>query len=102
MTMGFSDVLWIFLMITALQPILKQRLLEMRRLRLLVQLEKRRGSRVIALVHRQEAKDIDDQTLILADVAKKALAQMQATVRDLLSARMAAAQADALADKLSR
>jgi len=43
MTLGFSDVLWIFLMITALQPILKQRLLEMRRLRLLVHLEKRRG-----------------------------------------------------------
>src|SRR2546422_5460891 len=54
MAMGFSDVLWVFLMVTALQPILKQKLLEMRRLRLLVQLEKRRGSRVIALVHRQE------------------------------------------------
>src|SRR5437867_11104106 len=54
MTLGFSDVLWIFLMITALQPILKQRLLEMRRLRLLVHLETRRGSHVIALVHRQE------------------------------------------------
>src|SRR5206468_2293093 len=34
---------WVVLMITALQPILKQRLLEMRRLRLLVHLEKRRG-----------------------------------------------------------
>src|SRR3989475_3484330 len=54
MAMGFSDVLWVSLMVTALQPILKQKLLEMRRLRLLVQLEKRRGSRVIALVHRQE------------------------------------------------
>src|SRR5437667_1820394 len=58
MAMGFSDVLWVFLMITALQPILKQKLLEMRRLRLLVQLEKRRGSRVIALVHRQETMSI--------------------------------------------
>src|SRR5256712_10340640 len=54
MAMGFSDVLWVFLMVTALQPVLKQKLLEMRRLRLLVQLEKRRGSRVILLVHRQE------------------------------------------------
>src|SRR5437667_9865853 len=58
MAMGFSDVLWVFLMVTALQPILKQKLLEMRRLRLLVQLEKRRGSRVIALVHRQETMSI--------------------------------------------
>ena len=211
MAMGFSDVLWVFLMVTALQPILKQKLLEMRRLRLLVQLEKRRGSRVIALVHRQEtmsflgfplmryidvndseevlraikltdtsrpidlimhtpgglvlaagqianalrrheakvtvfvphyamsggtlialaadeivmdhnavlgpvdpqvgqspaasvltvlerkeAKDIDDQTLILADIARKALAQMRTTVRELLAARMPPAQADAL------
>src|SRR5437879_2631635 len=217
MAMGFSDVLWVFLMVTALQPILKQKLLEMRRLRLLVQLEKRRGSRVIALVHRQEtmsflgfplmryidvndseevlraikltdtsrpidlimhtpgglvlaagqianalrrheakvtvfvphyamsggtlialaadeivmdhnavlgpvdpqvgqspaasvltvlerkeAKDIDDQTLILADIARKALAQMRTTVRELLAARMPPAQADALADKLAR
>src|SRR5947208_3350116 len=58
MAMGFSDVLWVFLMVTALQPILKQKLLEMRRLRLLVQLEKRRGSRAIALVHRQETMSI--------------------------------------------
>src|SRR2546428_531829 len=58
MAMGFSDVLWVFLMVTGLQPILKQKLLEMRRLRLLVQLEKRRGSRVIALVHRQETMSI--------------------------------------------
>src|SRR5256712_3976072 len=58
MAMGFRGVLWVFPMVTALQPILKQKLLEMRRLRLLVQLEKRRGSRVIALVHRQETMRI--------------------------------------------
>jgi ClpP class serine protease len=52
--MGFFDLLWIFFMLSALQPIVQQRLLEMRRLRLLAHLERRRGSRAIALVHRQE------------------------------------------------
>jgi len=52
--MGFFDLLWIFFMISALQPIVQQRLLEMRRLRLLAHLERQRGSRAIALVHRQE------------------------------------------------
>src|SRR2546422_3181596 len=216
MAMGFSDVLWVFLMVTALQPILKQKLLEMRRLRLLVQLEKRRGSRVIALVHRQETmsllgfpvmryidvndseevlraiklteadspidlifhtpgglvlaagqiahalkrhrakvtvfvphyamsggtlialaadeividgnavlgpvdpqigqspaasvltvldlkkpEDIEDQTLILADVARKAIGQARRAVQDLLAERMAPEQAAALAEKLA-
>jgi ClpP class serine protease len=52
--MGFLDLLWIFFMVSALQPLLQQRLLEMRRLRLLARLERRRGSRAIALVHREE------------------------------------------------
>src|SRR5207302_1137138 len=57
---------------------------------------------VLTVLERKEAKDIDDQTLILADIARKALAQMRTTVRELLAARMPPAQADALADKLSR
>jgi ClpP class serine protease len=52
--MGMSDLLWLFFMVTALQPVIKQRLLEASRMRLLAQIEKRRGSRVILLVHRQE------------------------------------------------
>jgi ClpP class serine protease len=56
--MGFFDLLWIFFMISALQPIVQQRLLEMRRLRLLARLERLRGSRVIALVHRQETMSL--------------------------------------------
>jgi ClpP class serine protease len=214
--MGFSDALWIFFIISAIQPILRQKILEASRLRLLKRIERQRGSRVIALVHRQEtmsllgfpimryidindseevlraikltdravpidlivhtpgglvlaadqiaqalrrhpakvtvfvphyamsggtlialaadeivmddnavlgpvdpqlgqspaasvlavlekkeAKDIDDQTLILADVARKALAQVRGTVRDLLAERMAPEQADDLAAKLS-
>ena len=56
--MGFFDLLWIFFMLSALQPALQRRLLEMRRLRLLAQLERQRGSRAIALVHRQETMSL--------------------------------------------
>jgi len=56
--MGFFDLLWIFFIFSALQPVLQQRLLEMRRLRLLAQFERQRGSRAIALVHRQETMSL--------------------------------------------
>jgi len=56
--MGFFDLLWIFFILSALQPVLQQRLLEMRRLRLLAQFERQRGSRAIALVHRQETMSL--------------------------------------------
>jgi ClpP class serine protease len=54
MTMGFGDLLWIFFMISAVQPIIRQKMLEASRLRLLHRFQNKRKSRVIALVHRQE------------------------------------------------
>jgi ClpP class serine protease len=214
--MGLIDLFWLFLIFSALQPLIRQKWLEASRLRLLKRLEQKRGSIAIALVHRQETisflgfplmryidvhdseevlrairlcdpecpvdliihtpgglvlaaaqiahalyrhrgkvtvfvphyampggtlialaadaivmdenamlgpvdpqigqspaaslltvlahkepKDIDDQTLILADVARKALAQVRATVQQLLSTRLSGEQAEALADKIS-
>jgi ClpP class serine protease len=214
--MGITDVLWVFFMISALQPILRQKMLEASRLRLLHRIEQKRQSRVIALVHRQETmsllgfplmryidvndseavlraikltdpevpidlivhtpgglvlaaeqiahalrchpgkvtvfvphyamsggtlialaageivmdpnavlgpvdpqlgqspaasvltvlekkkpEDIDDQTFVLADVSRKAIAQVRQTVQNLLAGRMAPGQAEALADKLA-
>jgi ClpP class serine protease len=52
--MGFADVLWLFFMISALQPIIRQKMLEASRLRVLNRFQNKRKSRVIALVHRQE------------------------------------------------
>ena len=52
--MQILDVLWIFLIVTSLQPVIRQRILEAARVRLLRELEHRRGSRVIVLIHRQE------------------------------------------------
>jgi ClpP class serine protease len=48
------DIFWIFIMIIAMQPYLRQRALEYSRMRLLGRLERQRSSRVILLVHRQE------------------------------------------------
>ncbi len=45
---------WIFLIIIAIQPIIRQKLLENARLKLIAEIEKKRNSRVILLVHRQE------------------------------------------------
>ena len=214
--MGVGDLLWLFFMISALQPVLRQKMLEASRLRVLNRFEHARQSRAISLVHRQETmsllgfplmryidvndseevlrainltdpdcpidlivhtpgglvlaagqiahalkrhrakvtvfvphyamsggtlialaadeivmdanavlgpvdpqlgqspaasvltvleqkkpEDIDDQTLILADVSRKAIAQVRRTAQDLLAERMAPEAAAALAEKLA-
>src|SRR4030088_2017117 len=54
MPMTPGDILWTFFMLSALQPVLKQRFLEAARQRLIARIESQRDSRVILLVHRQE------------------------------------------------
>ncbi|HAJ36660.1 MAG TPA: hypothetical protein DCL15_13315 [Chloroflexi bacterium] len=74
--MDFFGLLWLFLMISSLQPIIRQKMLEVERMRALARLEKVRNSRVIALIHRQETMsflgfplaryiDIDDSEALL-------------------------------------
>lgn len=52
--MSIMDLFWIFFILSALQPVLQQRMLEAMRMRKIAQLERKRNSRVILLVHRQE------------------------------------------------
>src|SRR2546422_193449 len=52
--MAPGDLLWMFFVFSALQPVLKQRFLEASRQRLIARIESQRHSRVILLVHRQE------------------------------------------------
>jgi ClpP class serine protease len=52
--MSVMDLFWLFFILSALQPVLKQRMLEAMRMRKIGLLERRRNSRVILLVHRQE------------------------------------------------
>jgi ClpP class serine protease len=52
--MSWSDLFWAFFIFSALQPWIRQRLLEMARQRLMAKIEQQRKSRLILLVHRQE------------------------------------------------
>lgn len=52
--MNVMDIFWIFLMVSALQPVLRQKLLEAARQRMIASIERKRKSRVIVLIHRQE------------------------------------------------
>jgi ClpP class serine protease len=51
---GIGQIFWLFLMFSMLQPVLRQKMLEAGRMRLMNRIEKKRASRVILLVHRQE------------------------------------------------
>jgi ClpP class serine protease len=72
----YLNLLWIFLILISLQPVVRQRMLAASRLRVLARLEKERNSRVITLIHRQETMsflgfplsryiDIDDSEAVL-------------------------------------
>ncbi|MGQ9552878.1 MAG: SDH family Clp fold serine proteinase [Anaerolineae bacterium] len=52
--MSLFDLFWIVFIILSLQPVIRQKMLEASRARLIHQLEQKRNSRVIVLVHRQE------------------------------------------------
>ncbi len=52
--MSLLDFFWFFLILSSLQPVVRQRMLEAARVRLLRKIEEERSSRVIALIHRQE------------------------------------------------
>ena len=52
------DIFWLFFMLSALQPVMKQRLLEASRKRLIALVERERKSRVVLLVHRQETMSL--------------------------------------------
>jgi ClpP class serine protease len=53
-----SDLFWLFFVFAAVAPMLQRRRLDMQRLRFLRTWEKKRGSRVIALIHRQETMSL--------------------------------------------
>src|SRR5438552_14380705 len=56
--MTAGDVIWLFFVFSALQPVLKQHYLQASRERLIAKIERQRKSRVILLVHRQETMSI--------------------------------------------
>jgi len=74
--MDFTLLFFVFIVISTLQPIVRQKMIESARTRLLRSLEAKRNSRVIALIHRQESLsflgfpvaryiDIDDSEAVM-------------------------------------
>jgi ClpP class serine protease len=51
---NFLDLFWVFLILASIQPLIRQRVLENVRTRTIRAMERRRKTRVIAMVHRQE------------------------------------------------
>src|SRR5579872_1956660 len=56
---------------------------------------------LIKVVEQKPISEIDDQTLVMADVGRKAISQLKQSATDILKRRMPADKAEALADKLS-
>lgn len=55
---NLSQIFWIFVIFSALSPYIQQQLLRSGRTRKMSELERKRGSRVITLIHRQEALNL--------------------------------------------
>jgi ClpP class serine protease len=67
------------------------------------QLGQHPAASILAAVERKDVNKVDDETLILADMSRKALAQVRAFVFDLLVGNgMSEGEADKLADTLSQ
>jgi ClpP class serine protease len=58
MPVDFSTLIWIFLGLMALQPVLMGRWFAFNRLKAIQGLERARGSRVITMIHRQEKRSL--------------------------------------------
>ena len=56
--MQFGNLIWLFFILLMIQPIMSRRMLEFARGQALRNLERSRGSRAIALVHRQETMNL--------------------------------------------
>jgi ClpP class serine protease len=56
---------------------------------------------LVRVVGKKPLERLDDRTLVMADVAEKALRHMKQVVRDLVAERLGAEKADALAEELA-
>jgi ClpP class serine protease len=56
---------------------------------------------ILQAVQAKDVNEVDDQTLILADIARKALQQMKGTVAELLAQRLSADEAERVATILT-
>lgn len=65
------------------------------------QLGQRPAASVLKVLERKPITEVEDETIMLADIAEKAIRQVKATVSELLQDKMEPSKADELADKLA-
>ena len=65
------------------------------------QIDKYPAASLLKIVEEKPIAEIDDETLLLADVGRKAIAQVRDAARNLLAKHVPAEQAQAIADKLA-
>src|SRR2546422_11688491 len=56
--MSLFDLFWVFFLFSAVSPMVQKKILDAKRIKFFRAWEKRRGSRLIALIHRQETMSI--------------------------------------------
>ena len=80
------NLLWLFFVVSALLPMVQKRLLEMRRLSLIHGIERKRGSRLITMIHRQETMSflgIPIRRYIDIEDSEKVLRAIRLTAEDV-------------------
>ncbi len=65
------------------------------------QLGQQPAASILKVIERKNVNEIDDNTIIMADIAEKAIRQVKQTVSELVCERMGAEQADRLATQLA-
>ena len=65
------------------------------------QLEGMPATSILRAVERKDVDELDDKTLVLSDVAEKAIHQVHDTVQRVIGDKMSADETEALAEKLS-
>lgn len=60
------------------------------------------ASSILKVLENKDKNDIDDETYIMADIARKAMSQVKACVKDILDDRMDSEKAEQIADILTR
>ncbi len=83
-----TSLLWIFFIIAVLGPVDPQ-------------LGQQPAASIMKVLERKDINEVDDSTIILADMAEKAIRQVKATVSDLLRDRIGAERAEQIATTLS-
>src|SRR5438067_1828015 len=99
--MSFGNLIWVFFILSMMQPLLNRRLLEAQRRRLIAQIGQMPAASLLRVLADKPIAEIDDKTIVLADQAGKAIRQVHAAIKELTEGRHEPDKAEELAKLLS-